>query len=243
MHVGPSQIHGRGVMASKAVAKGTELGLHWYDYLFQQSSCNAQPDALSPRRGYVPDGGTLFSKTMTVEAAQSECAGLPECLGITFDLGEGGTCVAGADRAADSSGSDNCAGEIFIEFKDKATVIEYARWRSFVKASRHMTYYPFSCNAPMYPEGEERAEISSEQAMACWPRWVNHACRPNTAIAFHPVEAVVPLMPWARCVREVRAVALRDLEAGEEMTLNYETLPLYMLREVPGVAPCNATTS
>jgi hypothetical protein len=53
-----------------------------------------------------------------------------------------------------------------------------------------------------------------------------------------PEEYIVPGMPWSKCVRQGIAVALNDIREGDEIFLNYELFPQYMMRHVVGVPSC-----
>ena len=53
-----------------------------------------------------------------------------------------------------------------------------------------------------------------------------------------PEEYIVPGMPWSKCVRQGIAVALNDIREGDEISLNYELLPQYMMRKMDDVPSC-----
>jgi len=69
---------------------------------------------------------------------------------------------------------------------------------------------------------------------------VNHACQASLGVLFEDMDLsfVIPGMPWVSCVRSATAIAVRDIGEGEELTLNYELFPPYMMRKVDGVASC-----
>ena len=246
--IGDSVIHGRGVLVTKDVSAGDDLGLLWFDFYRLSSYCSSSQSTsdlvrLTGSRGFIPDGGSLRYADMTVAEALETCREWSECHGFTFrDPAIGGVCSSAGDG---SDGKIECSDAIVesLEFKDKGAVIEDQSWISFARPSREVAFHPLGCNAPFYPDGVRiRAQITSANARSCWPRWVNHACNATVDISFHDLIGdanSIPCLPWAHCVRAVRAVALRDLKAGEEITLNYELLPKYMQREVAGVLPCS----
>lgn len=251
LSIGPSQIHGRGVFAAKNIAQGERLGLAWFDFYMTDAACRAENSSyLQPtKRGYISDGGTLKIETMTVEAGIEQCSKWDKCKGITFqDPIENSVCPT-SPTTDDNADIGQCrANEVrVIEFKDKSQFGEDRNWQSFVKPGmRYVTFIPHTCMSNFYPEGgRDRAAISDENALSCWIRWVNHGCEPSVDIVFENMseDFALPGMPWSRCVRSVTVFALRNIIQGEELTLNYEPFPSYMMRSVEGVAPCNSSSS
>ena len=247
--VRPSTIHGHGTFPSASVPKGSDLGLAWFDFFFTQQECDEPSNGfLKPKRGYIPDGGSIKFSKMTIADARTECSAWSECSGITFQdsasMSEGEVLAPVCSVASNELGSCLPDVAVDIEFKDKSTVVEDPTWQSFVKPGRSMTFHPLGCNNPLYPAtGEDRlAHIPPEFSLVCWSRWINHACNATAGVVFHdlPQGETVPFLPWGHCARSVRVVALEDLGPHDEISLNYELLPSYMQRTIPGVAACNA---
>ena len=235
LHIHESSIHGRGVFVAegKSLVKGASLGLTWFDFYKTEEQCARLPSALQAKQGYLSDGGTIEYRTMPVEAAKAECSSRQDCVGITYQVNTA-QCGSGGDF-------QSCKEDVQeIEFKNHSSFSEDARWRTFVKAHRDVSFYPVSCHTSTYPEGAERNHLTAEQALVCWPRWVNHACNASATISFHdlPGDDSIPDIPWVKCPRKVTVETLRDLASGEEITLNYELFPMYMSRNVPGGVRC-----
>jgi hypothetical protein len=240
-YIGVSKIHGRGVFLSRDIKKGEKIGLGWHDFYFTDEACNAASTLSMEKRGYISDGGTIKVATMTLEEALSECNSITNCMGITYQNNpEKISCLDGINLQCKTGV------EIFnIDFKNHNTFAEDKEWRSYIKPSRHVAFHPLSCNGDLYPNGEDRVKISNENALACWPRWVNHECNASVTYTFQYNEpgstesdSIIPGIPWAVCSRAVHLVALRDLRKDEEVTLNYELNPSYLLRYVDGVENC-----
>ena len=168
---------------------------------------------------------------MTVREALDKCEKMAKCEGITFQDEE----RLFLDPLADPTH------EVSVEFKDKVQFGADDGWQSFLKhvSSKDATYYPLGCNSAFLVNPPPK-ELDVEKMLPCWPRYFNHHCDPNTETVPVPVPEgfVIPGVPWKRVLNAYQLRAVRDLAAHEEITLNYETLPSYMLRKIEG-AECD----
>ena len=226
--VAPSPRHGVGVTVLHDVERGSDLGLLWYDYHYHLDDCNAPRDKLRPFRGIVNNGLTYKEERTTPKAAAAECTQVLDCMGISFD----DSCDSEPQVCEEDS-------EREVAFHDQILSIDAAEKgrQTLSKPQRQVVYFPLGCHWLSFPRSDDR---TAEQATACWPLYVNHACNASVELSIQDLAEnfVVPGVPWAHCVRAVRAVAATDLKRGDEVTVNYEQLPSYMMRFVPGQPSC-----
>ena len=237
LSISESSIHGRGVILTRPVKKDSKIGILYYEE--EVSGVEFTPSIIEGywhARGYITDGGKIESQTMTVREALARCNELPKCQGITFE-----------DREKEFVNPEEISDEeVEIEFKDKAAFGADEDWQSFIQHTDKLNlgaiYFPLGCSSFFLPNPPP-ASLDPERMLPCWPRYVNHSCTPTTTVVKEPVEEgfVLPGIEWRKILFALQVVALEDLNAGDEITLNYELLPDYMLQRVDGVDACAET--
>lgn len=219
-HVGPSKIHGRGVIASQAITKGTRIGLMWFDFLSDPPAAAESHTGFKHKRGYIPVQGDLGVHTVTLAEAKTKCQQQEACQGITFQAKE----LPLAEE------------RVSVTFKDKSNVVANNNWHSFIKpGARSVSYYPITCNSEYFP-ALLPAYLSPDELNVCFPRMVNHNCDPSADVTWVEMEEEfgVPGLPMTQG-RRVRAWYMRagkDIAVGEELDLNYAVFPTYMSRQL-----------
>ena len=233
--IGPSELHGRGVMLAKNVKKAGRLPLLQFfevsmlgaDYLEQGEG------GMVYRAGFIPTGSDLDIKAekkgsiLTPEEAIKACEGHDDCVGITY-------------FAADAP--DKYRPEASILFKGKGNVIEGANWHSYVKSALSVSqvYYPLGCNSQFLSRYEVEAS-SPRDVVACSPRLINHSCRPTCRMVSESMgdEFAIPGMPWTKGrVQGMYLHALTALGAGTELSVDYNTIPYVMSTEEKAMFQC-----
>ena len=192
--IGPSELHGRGVMLSKDIKKGGRLPLLQF---FEVSMLDADKMAhgMVYRAGFIPAGSDLDivvsgadknSSALTPNEAIKVCEDHEDCVGITY---------------FSSDIPDNHRPEASILFKGKGNVIEEVNWHSYVKSelSKSQVYYPLGCNGQFLSREEVEAS-DSRDVVACSARLVNHSCQPTCSMISEPMgeDFAIPGMPWTK---------------------------------------------
>ena len=217
-----SAIHGRGVVAAGAIAKGTKLTLQWFDYVAHDGASqegDTLRDGLRHADGYIPSGNDIRRESMLVAAARVKCFADAACQGITF-------------QHADPTPSV----PVWIDFKTTTDVSGTAggageEWHSWVRTDveeRRIVFFPLTCGSLIFPKLLP-LDLPPAGLLACSARMVNHACDATIDIVAEPMPAdfAIPGIPYTRG-RDVKgwyAIARRDLSEGDEITVNYFTTP------------------
>lgn len=235
--ISSSSIHGRGVFLTRPAAKDTSIGILYYEVEEEMD------EYLSPSleegfwhaRGFITDGGKLDKRRMSVGEALIRCKGMAKCRGITF---------TDPEKLFSDPHGDLPSDKVDVEFKDKVRfgVDPENSWQSFIQHpddNLAAVYFPLGCSSCLLPNPPP-ASLDPKLMLPCWPRYINHSCEPNTEVVKVSLEDgfVLPGVPWKKVVGAYRAVLLRDMDSEEELTLNYEELPSYMMRRVDGVEDC-----
>jgi hypothetical protein len=216
IHIGPSTIHGRGVIATKNIPAGRISFLNYFALGPIVNYSNIQW-GLTHGKGYIPEGSDIkiMGNTRPVDAA-NECNQLEKCIGFTF--------------SGIFNDSNDFKGTMIL--KGKGNVIEFEGWHSFTKASKSFdqVYFPVPCGPMLTAADRDRA--SDKNVIACAARLVNHNCNATCESVMEDVgnDFVIPGLPWSGG-REIKAMYLhakRDLVAGDELSLDYNTIPYVM---------------
>ena len=215
-----SAIHGRGVVAAGAIAKGTKLTLQWFDYVERDGAPqegDTLRDGLRHADGYIPAGNNIRNEIMLVAAARVQCFADAACQGITF-------------KHADPTPSV----PVMISFKtstDVSGVAEIDTWHSWVRTDveeRRIVHFPLTCGSLIFPKLLP-PDLPPAGLLACSARLFNHACDATIDIVAEPMPAdfAIPGVPYTRGrdVKGWHAIARRDLSEGDEITINYFTCP------------------
>ena len=231
IYIGPSELHGRGVMAGKRIKKPGRIPFLQF---FEVSMLDSAPAAtvgdskqqhqqqeegeMMHSPGYIPLGSDLELRGgITVREGIAACKENEECTGITF--------------RSDSKDMDHrpVSG---INFKSKGNVVDDVLWHSYVKKSRSYTqvYFPLGCNGN-YLSKAELAAVGDREAVACAARLLYHSCKPTCKMVQESVgeDFAVPGLPWTKGrVRSYYLHALWPLAEGEELSVDYNTIPFVM---------------
>jgi hypothetical protein len=234
IYIASSDLHGRGVMAAKRIKKPGKIPfLQFFEVSMLDSTPAAAVGSDSKQRhqqqeeeeeemmhspGYIPIGSDLELRGgITVREGIDACKENRECTGITF--------------RSNSKDMDHrpVSG---INFKSKGNVVDDELWHSYVKKSRSYTqvYFPLGCN-PIYLSKAELSAVGDREAVACASRLLNHSCTPTCKMVQESVgdDLAVPGLPWTKGrVRSYYLHALRPLAEGEELSVDYNTIPFIM---------------
>lgn len=230
-----SSIHGRGVTVTRPLAKDTPIGVLFYEVAEEMEDyVTPSVEGYWHARGFITDGGSISSQRMSVRDALIQCNEMKKCEGITFK---------DEQQLFSDPNSEIPTTIVEVEFKDKThfgTDPENS-WQSYLKQSDGLTgmHFPLGCSSIHLPNPLP-SSLDPELMLPCWPRYVNHSCQPTAVLVKVPVPDgfILPGLPWKNIRCAYQAVALGDLNVGDEITLNYEVLPNYMLRRVEGVQEC-----
>ncbi|KAL3802155.1 hypothetical protein ACHAWO_007795 [Cyclotella atomus] len=235
LEIKSSSIHGRGVVLTRPVKQDSSVGVLYYEVVGDNEDRVQIEEGYWHARGYITDGGMIDRRHMSVKDAITRCDELPDCQGITFEDPDG--LFSNAHSKLPSILVD-------VEFKDKNHfgTDPQDSWQSFLKQQENLDalYFPLGCSSSFLPNPPP-SSLDPILMLPCWPRYNNHSCDPTAKVVKVPVEDsfALPGVPWKRVVGAYQVVLLKDLDEGEEITLNYEALPNYMLRRVEGVEKCN----
>ena len=220
-HVDNSTLHGRGVLASRPLAKGRLHFLQFFEVLEETALPQSRlhllldSDKLSFKQGFIPEGSDLATKhNVPVEVALAECSADTNCVGVTFQPPNDGKPPA------------------FVVYKGKGNVVSHSDWHSYIKRSKASSpvYYPLGCNSHLLSLDQKDSSPSRGLA-ACGARLVNHHCEPSCEMAVEQMGAdfAIPGMPWTKGLVRARYLhALRELQKGEELTVDYNQIPFVM---------------
>ncbi|KAL3792481.1 hypothetical protein HJC23_008403 [Cyclotella cryptica] len=235
-NISSSSIHGRGVMLTRPVKKDTPIGIVFFevegdmqDYLYPSLG------GYWHARGYITDGGTLANERMPVRAAFQRCDEMEKCQGITFQDPD----EQFADPQAELPHT-----VVDVEFKDKVDFRADTEnsWQSFLKHRENLSalFFPLGCSGGFLPNPPP-SSLDPRLMIPCWPRYINHSCRPTAVVVKVPVEEgfVLPGVPWKKVMGAYQLVTAKDIDEGGEISLNYESFPSHMIRRVHGVDECD----
>lgn len=233
--ISSSSIHGRGTAITRPVKKGTPIGILIYEVSKDTGNYVQLENGYWHARGFITDGGKIDDAHTTVTDALQRCSEMERCEGITFQ---------DPQKSFSDPMKEIPAITVDVEFKDKThfSPDNENLWQSYLKQpdDHEGVYYPLGCNS--FLSNPPPASLDSKLMLPCWPRFVNHSCNPTTKLVKAPVENgfVLPGIPWKDVLFSYQVVSLRDMEADEEFTLNYEDFPSYLSRSVDG-AECETS--
>ena len=239
LSIAKSAIHGKGVLINRPLKKGESVGILYYEYLEEMDHLTAtvEVDGFWHARGYISDGGMIAKQHLSVKDALLRCKEMHECQGITFQ---------DPQRLFENPQSSLPTTEVIIEFKDKSHFSKDTEnsWQSYLKehndSNASALYFPLGCGVAYLPNPPPAA-LDNHLMLPCWPRYVNHSCQPTAKVVKVPVQKgfAVPGIPWTKISGAYQVLLLKDLAERDEITLNYELLPSYMMRRVEGVQKCD----
>lgn len=239
MSIAASSIHGKGVLINRSLKKDESVGILYYESLEEMDHLTATVDVEGfwHARGYITDGGMIEKHKLSVKDALLRCKEMQECQGITFQ---------DPQRLFENPESALSTTEVIVEFKDKSHFSQDNEnsWQSYLKehnsSNASALWFPLGCGASYLPNPPPAA-LDNNLMLPCWPRYVNHSCQPTAKAVKVPVQKgfALPGIPWTKISGAYQVVLLKDLAEGDEITLNYELLPSYMMRRVDGVDKCD----
>lgn len=228
VYIGPSEIHGRGVMAAKRIRQAGKVKFLQY---FEVSHFDSKEDAESGQegqegltyvQGYIPEGSDIdVMGGITVKEGIKFCSENAECAGITYRVEKG-----------ESDDSSEVVPSKGIVFKSKGNVVDNDEWHSYIKKEygSKLVNFPLGCSNT-HLSRTELAAVHSKDLVACASRLVNHSCKPTCKMVAEDMSAefAVPGLPWTKGrVKALYLHALRSLAEGEELTVDYNTVPFLM---------------
>ena len=232
LEIRSSEIHGRGVFASEAIAAGSKISLQWFDFVQSDGAVPSGAvvrDGMRYARGYIPTGNDLQRERLSVRAARRRCFMDSKCEGITY---HDSTAAAGSVAGDDA--------RVVVDFKATSNIISEGDgtddWHAWVRpgvVQRQVQFFPITCGVRVFPAHLPH-DLAPLGLDVCHARLVNHAC--NSTVDMRPTPMpdnfVVPGIPYSRgrSVRAFHAVARRDIKMGEELSVNYFTTPSYIAK-------------
>ena len=226
VYIGPSKIHGRGVMAAKNLKEGKLRFLHYFEVShLGDAEGAAEAWGMTHEQGYIPEGSDIsVVGGISVKESIQQCAGNYECVGVTYRSEE--------NQSEDTGGGLEVVPKMGISFKAKGNVVYSHDWRSYIKKERssQLVSFPLGCS-PMLLSRTEMAAAPSKELIACGARLINHSCNPTCKMVTEdmPSDFAVPGLPWTKGrVKAVYTHVLRPLKEGEELTVDYNTLHFLM---------------
>ena len=233
--IGPSELHGRGVMLAKDVKVAGRIPLLQFFEVSMMGADKMEQSAggMVYRQGFIPAGSDLDlgadkeGGLLTSEEAIKACEDNEECIGITYYRSDE------PDKQREEK----------VLFKSKGNVMDGANWHSYVKSelSVSQVYYPLGCNAQFLSKEELEASDKND-IVACSPRLVNHSCHPTCVMISESMgtDFAIPGMPWTKGrVKGLYLHALMPLKAGTELSVDYNTIPYVMSVEEKAMFNCD----
>lgn len=234
VYIGPSEIHGRGVMSTRRIKRAGKIKfLQYFEVAYYAPTAMAgaeQDEEMAYIKGFIPEGGDIgILGEISVKEAIRQCNANEECEGITYRSHK--------DDVEEIPASG-------INFKAKGNVMEHDDWRSYIKKKRASTLvsYPLGC-ATTHLNSAELEAAPSKELVACGARLVNHSCKPTCEMVPEDMGAdfAVPGLPWTKGrVKAIYLHALGPIDENEELTVDYNTLPGLMSETEQNALGCDA---